>query len=192
VEEHAKARDVMLQLGDLLAGGEPGLGWDAGQRLPEFVQELRGLGDVAVEGVRVAGHRRGGPVNRATSAHRLDHPRTSAHGGDPGEGRQGAREPEGIARCPRRPSGGLDAAFQQARGAGPSTFSARFLSLAPENLSEMRLLWTYLILGVIFAFGFVCAAMFTVGMPTPRRAPRGAKPSPPAWRAHPQVDFHDD
>jgi hypothetical protein len=49
----------------------------------------------------------------------------------------------------------------------------------------MRFLGTYLIVVIVFAFGFVCAAMFTVGMPTPRRAPRDAKPYPPAWRAHP-------
>jgi hypothetical protein len=40
----------------------------------------------------------------------------------------------------------------------------------------MRFLWTYLILVVVFAFGFVCASTFTVGMTPPRRARRGAEP----------------
>jgi hypothetical protein len=40
----------------------------------------------------------------------------------------------------------------------------------------MRFLWTYLILGVVFTFGFVCASMFTGGMTPPRRARRGAEP----------------
>ena len=41
----------------------------------------------------------------------------------------------------------------------------------------MRFLWTYLIVVIVFAFGFIWASMFTVGMPPPRRAPRGAEPN---------------
>jgi hypothetical protein len=41
----------------------------------------------------------------------------------------------------------------------------------------MRFLWTYLIVVIVFAFGFVSASMFTVGMPPLRRAPRGAEPN---------------
>jgi hypothetical protein len=41
----------------------------------------------------------------------------------------------------------------------------------------MRFLWAYLIVGIVFAFGFVCASTFTVGMPPPRRAPRRAEPN---------------
>lgn len=40
----------------------------------------------------------------------------------------------------------------------------------------MRFLWTYLIVVIVFAFGFVCASTFTVGVPAPRRAARGAEP----------------
>jgi hypothetical protein len=40
----------------------------------------------------------------------------------------------------------------------------------------MRFLWTYLIVVIVFAFGFVSASMFTVGMPPLRRALRGAEP----------------
>jgi len=43
------------------------------------------------------------------------------------------------------------------------------------RMSQMRLLWAYLIVVIVFAFGFVCAATFTVGMPPPRRAPHGRK-----------------
>jgi hypothetical protein len=51
----------------------------------------------------------------------------------------------------------------------------------------MRLLWTYLIVGILFAFGFVCASTFTV-----RLSPR-AKPSLSRLPdAHPPVDSHDD
>jgi hypothetical protein len=39
----------------------------------------------------------------------------------------------------------------------------------------MRFLGTYLIVVIFFAFGFVSASMFTVGMPPLRRAPRGAE-----------------
>jgi hypothetical protein len=42
-------------------------------------------------------------------------------------------------------------------------------------MSLMRFLWTYLILAVVFAFGFVCASAFMVGMASSRRARRGAK-----------------
>jgi len=42
----------------------------------------------------------------------------------------------------------------------------------------MRFLWTYLIVGIIFAFGFVCASTFAVGMSPSRRAPRRAEPDP--------------
>lgn len=38
----------------------------------------------------------------------------------------------------------------------------------------MRFLWTYLIVVIVFAFGFVSASMFTVGMPPLRRAPPDA------------------
>ena len=68
---------------------------------------------------------------------------------------------------------------------GGLIISDTFSTSLPETRSEMRFLGTYLIVVIVFAFGFVCAAMFTVGMPTPRRAPRDAKPYPPAWRAHP-------
>ncbi len=44
------------------------------------------------------------------------------------------------------------------------------------RMIPMRFLWTYLLLGVVFTFGFVCAPMFTVGMTPPRRARRGAEP----------------
>ena len=37
----------------------------------------------------------------------------------------------------------------------------------------MRFLWTYLILVIVFAFGFVCASWFTVGVTPPPRARRG-------------------
>ena len=68
--------------------------------------------------------------------------------------------------------------MQPANGtAGPSTFSATVSSPLPENLPEMRFLWTYLIVVIVFAFGFIWASMFTVGMPPPRRAPRGAEPN---------------
>jgi hypothetical protein len=40
----------------------------------------------------------------------------------------------------------------------------------------MRFLWTYLVLVIVFVFGFVCASAFTVGMTPPRRARRRAKP----------------
>lgn len=49
-------------------------------------------------------------------------------------------------------------------------------SRAADNLSGMRFLWTYLIVGIVFAFGFVCASTFTVGKSPPRRAPRGVEP----------------
>ena len=42
---------------------------------------------------------------------------------------------------------------------------------------EMRFLWTCLIVVIVFAFGFIWASMFTVGMPPPRRAPRRAEPN---------------
>lgn len=41
----------------------------------------------------------------------------------------------------------------------------------------MRFLWTYVIVVIVFAFGFVSASMLTVGMPPLRRAPRGAEPN---------------
>ena len=40
----------------------------------------------------------------------------------------------------------------------------------------MRFLWTYLILVIVFAFGFVCASAFTVGLMSPPRARRGPEP----------------
>jgi len=39
----------------------------------------------------------------------------------------------------------------------------------------MRFLWTYLVVVIVFAFGFVCASAFTVGMTPTRRARRVAK-----------------
>jgi len=62
--------------------------------------------------------------------------------------------------------------------AGPAIFSAPISSPLPDNRSEMRFLWTYLIVGIIFAFGFVCASTFAVGMSPSRRAPRRAEPDP--------------
>jgi hypothetical protein len=41
----------------------------------------------------------------------------------------------------------------------------------------MRFLWTYLIVVIVFAFGFVCASTLLNGMPPPRRPPRGAEPN---------------
>ena len=89
----------------------------------------------------------------------------------------------GCGRCDSlRRAGGLDAHSYKTGGL---IISDTFSTSLPETRSEMRFLGTYLIVVIVFAFGFVCAAMFTVGMPTPRRAPRDAKPYPPAWRAHP-------
>ena len=42
----------------------------------------------------------------------------------------------------------------------------------------MRFLWTYLILVIVFAFGFVCASGFMVGVTPPQRARRGRSLSP--------------
>ena len=54
----------------------------------------------------------------------------------------------------------------------------------------MRLLWTYLILGVIFAFGFVCAAMFHARHDA--RAKRRAVRSPSSLtRAPAESSSHD-
>jgi hypothetical protein len=44
----------------------------------------------------------------------------------------------------------------------------------------MRFLGTYLILVIVFAFGFVCASAFTVGAtPPPQRPRRGPEPERP-------------
>ena len=40
----------------------------------------------------------------------------------------------------------------------------------------MRFLWTYLVLVIVFALGFVCASAFTLGMTPPRRPRRGEEP----------------
>ena len=40
----------------------------------------------------------------------------------------------------------------------------------------MRFLWTYLIVGTVFAFGFLCASTLLAGMPPRQRPPRGADP----------------
>lgn len=40
----------------------------------------------------------------------------------------------------------------------------------------MRFLWTYLIVVIVFAFGFLSASAFMVGMTPPHRARRGVKP----------------
>jgi hypothetical protein len=38
----------------------------------------------------------------------------------------------------------------------------------------MRFLWTYLIVGIVFAFGFLCASTLLDGTPPRQRPPRGA------------------
>jgi hypothetical protein len=40
----------------------------------------------------------------------------------------------------------------------------------------MRFLWTYLIVGIIFAFGFLCASTLLDGMLPRQRRPRGTEP----------------
>ena len=39
----------------------------------------------------------------------------------------------------------------------------------------MRFLWTYLIVGIIFGFGFLCASTLLDGMLPRQRPPRGAE-----------------
>jgi hypothetical protein len=46
----------------------------------------------------------------------------------------------------------------------------------------MRFLWTYLVLVIVFALGFVGASTLTVGMPPARRARRIAEPEG-SWAA---------
>ncbi len=48
----------------------------------------------------------------------------------------------------------------------------------------MRFLCTYLILVIVFAFGFVCASAFTVGMTPPGRARRGPKPEAESYMSN--------
>jgi hypothetical protein len=89
--------------------------------------------------------------------------------------RSGARSRILLHRGGRDAPAADQAVLMRIPTSGGPLFSATFSSPLPENRSEMRFLWTYLILAIVFAFGFVCASTLMVGMPPPCRPIRRAR-----------------